>query len=69
MKRKLLIIPWRRERLPTLVFWPGGFHGLWSPWGHKELHMTERLSLSVLILTLIQFLSRGDMAVTMADYC
>ena len=21
-------IPWRRERLPTPVFWPGGFHGL-----------------------------------------
>ena len=20
--------PWRRERLPTLVFWPGEFHGL-----------------------------------------
>ena len=20
-------IPWRRERLPTPVFWPGGFHG------------------------------------------
>ena len=21
-------IPWRRERLPTPVFWPGEFHGL-----------------------------------------
>ena len=21
-------IPWRREKLPTLVFWPGEFHGL-----------------------------------------
>ena len=20
-------IPWRRERLPTPVLWPGGFHG------------------------------------------
>ena len=30
-------IPWRRERLPTPVFWPGDFHGLYSPWGHKEL--------------------------------
>ena len=29
-------IPWRRERLPTPVFWPGEFHGLCSPWGHKE---------------------------------
>ena len=26
-------IPWRKERLPTPVFWPGGFHGLYSPWG------------------------------------
>ena len=29
-------IPWRREWLPTLVFCPGEFHGLYSPWGHKE---------------------------------
>ena len=32
-------IPWRRERLPTPVFWPGKFHGLYSPWGHKETDM------------------------------
>ncbi|KAB0340862.1 hypothetical protein FD755_024664, partial [Muntiacus reevesi] len=25
-------IPWRRERLPTSVFWPGEFRGLYSPW-------------------------------------
>ena len=25
-------MPWRRERLPTPVFWPGEFHGLCSPW-------------------------------------
>ena len=34
-------IPWRKERLPTPVFWPGEFHGLCSPGGHKELDMTE----------------------------
>ena len=34
-------IPWRRERLPTPVFWPGEFHELYSPWGRKELDMTE----------------------------
>ena len=39
--------PWRRERLPTPVFWPGEFHGLYSPWGHKESDMTEQLSLSL----------------------
>ena len=39
-------IPWRRERLPTPVFWPAEFHGLYSPWGCKESDTTERLSLS-----------------------
>ena len=38
-------IPWRRESLPTLVFWPGEFHGLYSPQAPKELDTTERLSL------------------------
>ena len=38
--------PWRRERLPTPVFWPGeslGQRSLMgsSPWGSKELGMTE----------------------------
>ena len=33
-------IPWRRSRLPIPVFWPGEFHGLYSPWGHKELDVT-----------------------------
>ena len=31
--------------LPTPVFWPREFHGLHSPWGHKESDTTERLSL------------------------
>ena len=26
---------------PTPVFWPGEFHGLYSPWGRKESDMTE----------------------------
>ena len=39
--------PWRRERLPTPVFCPDVFHGLYSPWGCKELDMTERLSLTL----------------------
>ena len=38
-------IPWRREKLHTLVFWPGEFHGLHGTWGRKELDMTEQLSL------------------------
>ena len=38
---------WRRERLPTPVFWPGEFHGLYSPQGRKESYTTEQLSLSL----------------------
>ena len=40
-------IPWRRERLPTPVFWPGEFHELYSSWGRKDSDMTEQLSLSL----------------------
>ena len=29
----------------TSVFWPGEFHGLYSPWVLKESEMTEHLSL------------------------
>ena len=36
--------PWRRERLPTPVFRSGEFHGLYSPWGHKDSDMIEQLS-------------------------
>ena len=35
---------WRRQRLPSPVFWPGEFHGLYSPRGCKEPDRTERLS-------------------------
>ena len=31
-------MPWRREKLPTPVFWPG-------EWGHKESDTTKQLSL------------------------
>ena len=45
-------IPWRRKWLFTPVFWPGESRGKrslagYSPWGHKELDMTEWLTLSV----------------------
>ena len=33
--------PGVRERPPTPVFWPGEFHGLYSPRGHKESDTTE----------------------------
>ena len=37
--------PGEGKRQPTPVFWPGEFHGLYSPWGHKESDTAERLSL------------------------
>ena len=42
------------ECLLSLVFLPGEFHGQrrlvgYSPWGHKELHMTEQLKLTLLV--------------------
>ena len=36
--------PRRRKRRPAPVFLPGKFHGQRSPWGHKELEMTEQLN-------------------------
>ena len=51
-------IPWRREQLPTPVFWPGEFHGLYSPWGHKKSDTTEWLSLS---------LSQGNVQISLQD--
>ena len=50
-------IPWRGERLPTLVFWPGEFHRLYSPWGCKESDTTEWLSLSCIYIFPLIFLS------------
>ena len=38
-------IPWRRERLPTPVFWPGEFHGLYSQYirYHSLKHLLQQL--------------------------
>ena len=43
--------PGEENGLPTPVFWPEEFHGLYSSWGWKELDITEQLSLSLCILT------------------
>ena len=37
--------PLEKGKVPTPVFWPGEFHGLYSPWGLKESDTTEQLSL------------------------
>ena len=39
-------IPWSRKWQPAPTFLPGKSHGQWSlvgdsPWGHKELDMTD----------------------------
>ena len=49
-------IPWRREWQPTPVFLPGEFHEQrslvsYSPWDCKELDRTERLTLSLSLLS------------------
>ena len=41
-------IPWRKERRPTPVSWPGEFHGLYSPRARKQSDTTEQLSVSFL---------------------
>ena len=47
---------WKREWLPTLVFWPGEYHGLFSPWGHKELtQLSLHFTYCILQLTLVVF--------------
>ena len=40
-------IPWRKERLPTPVFWPGEFHGVDSPWSSPGWNIAM-ISLSLL---------------------
>ena len=46
--------PWRREQLPTPVFWPGESDGQrslasYSPWGRQESDTNEGLTVSVYI--------------------
>ena len=48
-------IPWSRKWQPTPVFLPGKFHGQkrlvrYSPWGRKELDMTEHAYMLLLLL-------------------
>ena len=53
-------IPWRRERLPTPVLWPGEFRGLYGPWGRKESDMTSTsFTLFLLLLHWLHLRSSG----------
>ena len=54
-------ISWSRKWHTTSVFLPGKYRGPrslagYSPWGHKELDMTEQLSTRVYILYIIYML-------------
>ena len=53
-------VSWRREQLPTPLFWHGEFHGLYSPWGCKELDMTEQLSLTHFCQKVMSLLMYGS---------
>ena len=39
--------PWRREQLPTPVFWPGEFHGLYSPQFCRVRHWVTFMSFQI----------------------
>ena len=59
-------IPWRRERLLTLVFLPGKSHGQrslagYSPWSCKELDMTEQLTITFLMLKMLSTFSYANL--------
>ena len=63
-------IPWRRKWQPFPVFLPGKFHGqrslaCYSPWGCKELDMTERLTHTQINKNLLNSIS--SVLHTMAD--
>ena len=71
-------IPWRRKWQPTPIFLPGESHGqrslaVYSPWGRKELGITERLTLSLsLSLTLrsaLEFLHYPATELIIAGSC
>ena len=53
-------ISWRRQWLPTPVFWPREFYGQrnlagYSPWGCKESDFTEQRSLLTSICRYLEF--------------
>ena len=48
--------PLEKGKAPTPVFWPGEFHGLYSPWGHKESDTTERLALPLYLRDILMCL-------------
>ena len=62
-------MPWRRERLPTPVFWPEEVHGLYRLWGRKELDTTEQLSLSFLFTIFTELSKHHHCLMLEHGYC
>ena len=61
-------IPWKRSRQPTPVFLLWKSHGQrslasYSPWGHKELDMTEHTH------TFVAHIARRDKKTFLSDQC
>ena len=50
--------PLEKGKAAPPVFWPREFHGLYSPWGHKELDTTEQLSLPLQLALFLPLLSQ-----------
>ena len=48
--------PLEKEKATHSSILPREFHGLYSPWGHKESDTTERLSLSLNYTILLQYM-------------
>ena len=44
---------------PLPYSWPTEFHGLYSPWGHKESDVTEQLSLHFIFFELFEYIFSG----------
>ena len=55
----------RVGKIPSPVFWPGKFHGLYSLWSRKESGTTEGLSLA---LTCMYMKGWSALAVWFADF-
>ena len=53
-------IPWRREQLPTPVFWPGEFYELCSPWGHNDNYHQNTAQLATMVLSYFSQLQKCE---------
>ena len=50
--------PLEKRKATYSIVWPGEFHGLYSPWGHKESDTTERFSFHFTLLPFPLFFLR-----------